>query len=107
MAEPDNQGNNRNPDGTFKDGVSGNPNGRPKGKTIKEQVRDWLDEHPEDLKKYVQYFVNENRELSWTMMEGSPKSTMESKVVNLDIEITGKDLLLAQQLRDQRFGEAN
>ena len=30
---PDNTGNNRNEDGTFKSGVSGNPNGRPKGST--------------------------------------------------------------------------
>ena len=28
---PDKTGSNRNKDGTFKDGVSGNPNGRPKG----------------------------------------------------------------------------
>lgn len=28
---PNNTGNNRNPDGTFKAGVSGNPKGRPKG----------------------------------------------------------------------------
>ena len=31
--KPDNTGNNRNEDGTFKAGVSGNPNGRPKGST--------------------------------------------------------------------------
>ena len=31
--KPDNTGNNRNEDGTFKSGVSGNPNGRPKGST--------------------------------------------------------------------------
>ena len=31
MAEPQEQENNRNPDGTFKPGVSGNPGGRPIG----------------------------------------------------------------------------
>ena len=34
----------RNPDGTFKDGVSGNPNGRPKGLSITQMVRDALEE---------------------------------------------------------------
>ncbi len=31
MSESSEQENNRNPDGTFKPGISGNPGGRPKG----------------------------------------------------------------------------
>lgn len=54
-------------------GNTANPEGRPKGKTIKERVRDWLEEHPEDMEDYVQHFIKKNRELSWQMLEGKPQ----------------------------------
>ncbi len=82
---------------------TGNKNGRPKGSiSIKDRVRQWLDEHPEDLEKYVKYFANENRELSWQMLEGSPKSTSEVNTKSIHIEISGADLLLAQELEKRR-----
>jgi len=41
----------------FLPGVSGNPAGRPKGKTIKERVREWLEKHPDDMESFVKHFV--------------------------------------------------
>ena len=52
--------------------------GRPKGKTIKERVRDWLEEHPEDMKGFVQHFVKKNKELAWQMLEGRPAQQLGS-----------------------------
>ncbi len=52
--------------------VSLNPNGRPKLKTIKERVREYLDQHPEDMDGFVKHFVTESRELAWQMLEGRP-----------------------------------
>lgn len=54
--------------------VEGNPPGpgRPKGKTIKERVRDWLEEHPDDMEAFVKHFITENKELAWQMLEGRP-----------------------------------
>jgi hypothetical protein len=41
MSEPELQEKTgRNPDGTFKEGVSGNPNGRPKRKTFRDYFTD-------------------------------------------------------------------
>lgn len=74
---PENQETNRNPDGTFKEGISGNPAGRPKGKTIKEMVKEYLEEHPDDMRAFVQHFVKKNRELAWQMMEGSPGKAVD------------------------------
>ena len=54
-----------------------NPNGRPKGKTIKEQIRDWLDENPEDMRAFVQHFVKKNRELAFQMLEGRPAQQLQ------------------------------
>ena len=64
---------NRRSDGTFGPGNNANPIGRPKGKTIKEMVREWLEEHPKDMKAFIQHFIKENRELAWQMLEGRPK----------------------------------
>lgn len=61
-------------DTQFKSGKdwTGNANGRPKGKTIKDLVREYLEEHPNDMKAFVDHFVKKNRELAWQMLEGKP-----------------------------------
>lgn len=70
--------------GRFVKGTPPGP-GRPAGKTIKELVREWLEEHPEDMEGFVKHFAKKNRELAWQMLEGSPRS-------NTDITSGGKEL---------------
>jgi len=77
----------RNPDGTFPKGVSGNPNGRPKGKTIKERVREYLEEHPNDMNSFVDHFIKKNRELAWQMLEGRPSQDVTSKGEKIQVPI--------------------
>lgn len=89
----------------FKKGAewTGNAAGRPKGSiSIKDRVRNWLEDHPEDMEKFVKHFVNENRELGWTMMEGAPKATTEVNTKTINIELTGEDLRLAKELEYRR-----
>ena len=64
-------------DTQFKPGNPGGP-GRPKGKTIKERVRDWLEDNPDDMKAFVEHFVKNNKELAWQMMEGRPQQDVTS-----------------------------
>lgn len=70
MEEPDIQENNRNPDGTFKKGISGNPNGRPVGQSLKEYTRHKLASMTEDEKEAFLSGIEEYK--LWTMAEGNP-----------------------------------
>jgi len=70
----------RDDKGLWLKGQSANPLGRPKGKTIKEQVRAYLDEHPEDMQAFVKHFVENNKELAWQMMEGRPHQSEDHQV---------------------------
>lgn len=76
----------------FKSGEewTGNANGRPKGSiSLKDKVRNFLEEHPEEVEEIVKHFVKSNRELMWQMLEGRPASSTditsggEKLVVNL------------------------
>ena len=76
----------------FMPGVSGNPEGRPKQKTIKEMVREWLDEHPDDMISFVKHFSKKNRELAWQMLEGKPQQDVTSDGKALPIPIINVQL---------------
>ena len=77
----------------FLPGVSGNPKGRPKGKTIKEMVREWLEENPDDMKAFVEHFVKKNKELAWQMMEGRPQQDVAVSgdlIINIEKDVNDK-----------------
>lgn len=64
-----------------------NPKGRPKGKTIKERVLEWLETHPDDMEGFVKHFVKENRDLAWRMLEGNPPQKLEGDKDNPLVQI--------------------
>ncbi len=66
----------------FKPGQSGNIKGRPKGISIKDRVRQMLENDPAEMDKFVMHFVRKNRELAWQMIEGKPKQKNDLDINN-------------------------
>ncbi len=77
MSNPEKQEDIRNPDGTFKSGVSGNPAGRPKGQSMKEFWRQRFQDMSNEEKIQWAKDNHVDPNLIWKMAEGNPKNDIE------------------------------
>lgn len=93
MSEPDKQVPKQFKPYIWKKGQSGNPNGRPKGKTLKEFARQYLESLPDEEK--VDYLASLPTDIVWKMAEGNPESKTDvtsggRPIVNLDPDLAHK-----------------
>lgn len=71
--EPETTGIIRDDKGRFVEGVSGNPEGRPKRSwSIKDKIWQKFEDNPEELKKFIEELLTKYKGLVWTMLEGRP-----------------------------------
>lgn len=90
---------NRNPDGTFGANNNANPNGRPKGQTLKEWVRTKLigmtDVEREDFLKDV------SKDIQWKMAEGNPETKSDVTVKDETSKLSPEALEVAKKYEEE------
>lgn len=68
----------RDSKGRLLPGNTANPNGRPKGKTLKEFAREWyMLKSDEEKVKYIEEIEKKKPGFAWQMAEGNPSTSQD------------------------------
>lgn len=87
-----------NPSGVRPDGTSGKL-------SIRETIRAYLEDNPEEMKKVINHFVEKNPEFMWNMMEvAPPKGAVLMNPDGTALESGAKQLLEVTKLLNEIHG---
>lgn len=75
----------------FKKGQSGNPGGRPKGKSLKDYTREMLASMTDDERQ--EYLKGIPKEIIWKMAEGNPRQDTDITTAGRPIVLLANEIL--------------
>lgn len=103
--ESDNQFQNNSKPWLWKKGQSGNPKGRPKGKTLKEWAKDYLAAMTDEERDA--FLDSIPKEVIWKMAEGNPESKTDMTSAGQPIVFVPSEIAEKNNLDTNTSAERN
>lgn len=102
MEETVNQTNNR--PWLWKKGQSGNPAGRPKGKTAKERAKEYLASMTDD--EFENFLEGMDKSTIWEMAEGKAQSNIDHSTLGKPLVFVSPEVATKNEINSQPINDS-